>query len=163
VPVKPRGSSRRFRDPRRRPEITRVGRANRRRGLAPGRSNPLRVTSPDPGRRGLSEAQVGDHARDQNLFRLRMGAEPCGELHRRPEEVVPVLDGLAGGGPIRTLIGCAALSCRYSASSRWMRAAHRTAATADANAAMMPSPVCLTSRPAERIQGRRGRCRRGRE
>src|SRR5262245_5093887 len=35
----------------------------------------------------LSEAQVGNRARDQNLLGLGVGTEPCRELNRRAEEV----------------------------------------------------------------------------
>jgi hypothetical protein len=33
-------------------------------------------------------AEIGNCVRHQNLFRLRVSAEPCGQLHCRSEEIV---------------------------------------------------------------------------
>src|SRR2546429_2507547 len=47
----------------------------------------------------LAEGQVVDGSRHEDPARLGGGAEPCGQLHRRPEQVVVLGDGLAGGEP----------------------------------------------------------------
>jgi hypothetical protein len=40
----------------------------------------------------LADAQFCNRVRDQDLFRLRVGAEPGGQLHRRSKEIVMLLD-----------------------------------------------------------------------
>lgn len=44
----------------------------------------------------FADAQLSNRIRYQDLFRLRVGAEPGGELNCRTEEIVILLDRFAG-------------------------------------------------------------------
>src|SRR6476469_1670053 len=46
-------------------------------------------------RKTFAETEVGDCVRYQNLFRLRVGAETCGQLHCRSKEIVILFYRLA--------------------------------------------------------------------
>jgi len=46
-------------------------------------------------RQTFSETQLDNHVRDQNLLGLRVGTQPCRQLHRRSEEIVLALDWLS--------------------------------------------------------------------
>jgi hypothetical protein len=46
----------------------------------------------------LAHAQFGNGACYQDLFGLRVGAEPSGQLHRRSKEIVILLDGFPCSG-----------------------------------------------------------------
>jgi hypothetical protein len=46
----------------------------------------------------LPNAQFGDHVRYQNLIRLCVGTEPCGQLNRRSEEILLMLDRFSRRG-----------------------------------------------------------------
>ena len=49
-------------------------------------------------RKSFADAQFGDRVRNQDLFRLRVGAETGGQLNCRSKEIVILLDGFAGCG-----------------------------------------------------------------
>ena len=74
-------------------------------------------------------------------------------LHRRkasctvaPKRSLWFATGSPAWMPIRTL-RLSAASALYKEKRRWMSAAERTALGTSSNAAMIPSPVCFTSRP----------------
>ena len=95
----------------------------------------------------LADAQVGDDVGDQDLARLGLGAQPGGELDGGAEQVVRLLDRLAGGDADAHDDRIVGVRRHLVARSPLDLAGAADGAAGERNAAMMPSPVCLTSRP----------------
>src|ERR1044071_2641669 len=88
------------------------------------------------------------HLIDENPARLSVRAEPCCQLDRLAEKVAMLFDWLAGADPdayIRRRLAMLLVVCRESF-LYGDRALHRIR-NRERNDAMMPSPVCLISRP----------------
>ena len=109
----------------------------------------------------LAHTEVADDRRDGDAVGGGHVAQPGRQLDGRPEQVAVLGHGLTGADADADMDGL--LGVDVSAPEAALDVDGRLDGRQDrANDAMMPSPVCFTSRPARVLQGRRARSRRAR-
>jgi hypothetical protein len=104
------------------------------------------VTTAIEGEASLA-AQIANEVGRQDPPGLGSATDPAGQGDRRPEQVVVMVDRFAGGDPDpdpKFRIGGAGRACREPA---WIAIEQSSALGTSSNEAMIPSPVCFTSRP----------------
>ena len=98
-------------------------------------------------RQALVRCLIVDHAIDQNAARFGERAQPRGELNRLAKQVAMLLDGFTGAQTDPYIERCVGMFVIVVGERFLNGNSAATASAAAVNEAIIPSPVCFTSRP----------------